>query len=218
MCKYKFRRQFLQTAVPLLLTVSMMLTGCGQTGNSDSPVRPILPDNSPDSSTVSSGEKLPDPVTIVVEDDSTPPAEGMVRSRLTNEWVDADVAATRPIAVMIPNEASAIPQYSLSDASIIYEANVENRMTRMMAIYEDWQNLDKIGNIRSLRDYYAYWAFEWDAFIVHFGGPFFINELLAQPDTQDVDGTSGSDEAAFSVLPTVTSPTMLMLPVKGCKR
>ena len=57
--------------------------------------------------------------------------------------------------------------------------------------------LDKIGNIRSLRDYYAYWAFEWDAFIVHFGGPFFINELLAQPDTQDVDGTSGSDEAAF---------------------
>ena len=29
MCKYKFRRQFLQTAVPLLLTVSMMLTGCG---------------------------------------------------------------------------------------------------------------------------------------------------------------------------------------------
>ena len=197
MCKYKFRRQFLQTAVPLLLTVSMMLTGCGQTGNSDSLVRPILPDNSPDSSTVSSGEKLPDPVTIVVEDDSTPPAEGMVRSRLTNEWVDADVAATRPIAVMIPNEASAIPQYSLSDASIIYEANVENRMTRMMAIYEDWQNLDKIGNIRSLRDYYAYWAFEWDAFIVHFGGPFFINELLAQPDTQDVDGTSGSDEAAF---------------------
>ena len=197
MRKYKFQRQFLQTAVPLLLTVSIMLTGCGQTGNSDSPVRPILPDNSPDSSTVSSGEKLPDPVTIVVEDDSTPPAEGMVRSRLTNEWVDADVAATRPIAVMIPNEASAIPQYSLSDASIIYEANVENRMTRMMAIYEDWQNLDKIGNIRSLRDYYAYWAFEWDAFIVHFGGPFFINELLAQPDTQDVDGTSGSDEAAF---------------------
>lgn len=91
-------------------------------------------------------------------------------------------------------------------------------MTRMMAIYEDWQNLDKIGNIRSLRDYYAYWAFEWDAFIVHFGGPFFINELLAQPDTQDVDGTSGSDEAAFSVLPTATSPTMLMLPVKVCRR
>ena len=83
MCKYKFRRQFLQTAVPLLLTVSIMLTGCGQTGNSNSPVRPILPDNSPDSSTVSSGERLPDPVTIVVEDDSTPPA-AVLR---TNGWM-----------------------------------------------------------------------------------------------------------------------------------
>jgi len=79
----------------------------------------------------------------------------MVRSRLTNEWVDADVAATRPIAVMIPNEAAAIPQYSLSEASILYEANVENRMTRMMAVYEGWEDLDKIGNIRSMRDYYA---------------------------------------------------------------
>ena len=59
------------------------------------------------------------------------------------------------------------------------------------------EDLDKIGNIRSLRDYYAYWAFEWDAFLVHFGGPFFINELLEQPDTQDIDGTSGTDEGAF---------------------
>ena len=98
---------------------------------------------------------------------------------------------------MIPNEASAIPQYSLSEASIIYEANVENRMTRMMAIYEGWEDMDKIGNIRSLRDYYAYWAFEWDAFLVHFGGPFFINELMAEPDTQNIDGTSGTDDEAF---------------------
>ena len=70
-------------------------------------------------------------------------------------------------------------------------------MTRMMAVYEGWDDLDKIGNIRSLRDFYAFLAFEWDAFLVHFGGPFFINELLEQPDTQDIDGTSGSDEGAF---------------------
>lgn len=218
MCKYKFRRQFLRTAVPLLLTVSMMLTGCGQTGNSDSLVRPILPDNSPDSSTVSSGEKLPDPVTIVVEDDSTPPAEGMVRSRLTNEWVDADVAATRPIAVMIPNEASAIPQYSLSDASIIYEANVENRMTRMMAIYEDWQNLDKSA---------IYAVFVIIMLTGHSNGM-----LLSYISAVRFSSMScwrsrilrmwtvrpAVMRLPFSVLPTATSPTMLMLPVKVCRR
>ncbi len=131
------------------------------------------------------------------EDDTLPPKEGMVRSRLTNEWVDADVAATRPIAVMTPNEISAIPHYNLSKASIIYEANVEGRMTRMMAIYEDWDSLDKIGNIRSLRPYFAYWAFEWDAFIVHFGGPFFINDIVDIPTTEHIDGNLNSDSAAF---------------------
>ena len=80
MCKNKFQRQFLRRAATLLLTVSVVLTGCGQTGGSDSLISPILPDNSPEVSPTSSGEKLPDPVTIVVEDDSTPPAEGMVRS------------------------------------------------------------------------------------------------------------------------------------------
>ena len=196
MCFFKSRTRTLLRATALCLSASLLLTACGQQNNNNDILSPILPEDSP-ASNATSGEKLPDPVTIVVEDDTNPPVEGMVRSRLTNEWVDADVAATRPIAVMIPNEASAIPQYSLSEASIIYEANVENRMTRMMAIYEGWEDMDKIGNIRSLRDYYAYWAFEWDAFLVHFGGPFFINELMAEPDTQNIDGTSGTDDEAF---------------------
>jgi len=121
----------------------------------------------------------------------------MVRSRLTNEWVDVAVADTRPIAVMIPNEANAIPHYSLSKASVVYEANVEGRMSRMMAVFEYWKNLEKIGNVRSLRTYYMYWAFEWDAFIVHFGGPFFINDLIAAPNTEYIDGNLDSDAGAF---------------------
>lgn len=131
------------------------------------------------------------------EDDTLPPAEGMVRSRLTNEWVDEDVANTRPIAVMTPNESSAIPHYNLSNASILYEAPVEGRMTRMLAVYENWEDLDKIGNIRSLRTYYGYWALEWDAFIVHFGGPFFVDEILDKTNVQDLDGNTGADSSGF---------------------
>lgn len=131
------------------------------------------------------------------EDDTLPPAEGMVRSRLTNEWVDEDVANTRPIAVMTPNESSAIPHYNLSNASILYEAPVEGRMTRMLAVYENWEDLDKIGNIRSLRTYYGYWALEWDAFIVHFGGPFFVDEILDKNNVQDLDGNTGADSSGF---------------------
>lgn len=175
----------------------MALPGCG------TEEEPSAPPSSEPAPTVTTSP-VPQPPAdeepssnVVVEDDSQPPREGMVRSRLTNEWVDAQVAATRPIAVIIPNEVNAVPHYSLSEASVLYEANVEYRMTRMMAIYEDWEKLEKIGNIRSLRSYYAYWAFEWDAFLVHLGGPFFVDELLAQPSTEHVDGLLGVNDDAF---------------------
>ncbi len=182
----------------LLIASVTLLTACNQDNSLPSP---ILPDEEPSvtaqGSAIEGSSENNMSANIVIEDDSTPPHDGMLRSPLTNEWVDESVAITRPIAVMTPNESAAIPHYNLSKASILYEANVEGRMTRMMAIYEDWEDLDKIGNIRSLRAYYAYWAFEWDAYIVHFGGPFFINDLLAQPDTQNVNGSSGSDGIAF---------------------
>lgn len=180
----------------VFLAAVIALCACGGEEDLKSP---IILEEEPLTSPDAEGDSLDGtatPADVIVEDDSVPPHEGMVRSRLTNEWVDEEVANTRPIAVMTPNEASAVPHYNLSNASIIYEANVEGRMTRMMAIYEDWEDLEKIGNIRSLRAYYAYWAFEWDAFIVHFGGPFFIDDLIAESTTQNING-NGGDDAAF---------------------
>ena len=116
----------------------------------------------------------------------TPSHEGMVRSRLTNEWIDPSVASTRPIAVMIPNSKTA-SQYGISQADILYECNVEASMTRLMAIFDDWSSFEKLGNIRSCRDYFVYWAFEWDAVIVHYGGPFYIDEVMGRNDTQHID-------------------------------
>lgn len=178
-----------------LLTAGILLCGCG--GQNDNP-GPILPEDKTLSGTdlPSTDNSYNSNIQIVVEDDTQPPREGMVRSRLTNEWVDAEIAETRPIAVMVPNESAAIPHYNLSKASILYEANVESRITRLMAVYEDWEDLVRIGNIRSARTYYAYWAFEWDAFFVHFGGPFYINDLMAEEDTENIDGLS-QDSSAF---------------------
>lgn len=182
----------------VLMAAVATLCACGDQEELISPIIPeeTLPtvDAEPEAP-AENNEEIP--TDTVIEDDSVPPAEGMVRSRLTNEWVDEEVANTRPIAVMTPNETAAVPHYNLSEASVLYEANVEGRMTRLMAIYEDWQDMEKIGNVRSLRAYYAYWAFEWDAYIVHFGGPFFINDLLAQSTTQNINGNLGDDEAFF---------------------
>ncbi len=116
--------------------------------------------------------------------------EGMVRSYLTNEWIDEATASLRPLAVMIPNESSAIPHYGISEASILYECAVEGGMTRLMGIFEDYESIGKLGNVRSLRDYYVYWAFEWDAILCHFGAPYYADDILAEETTDDLDGNS----------------------------
>ncbi len=180
----------------LVICSSLLMCSCNSNNNSSGP---IVPEKSfsAESMTATDKPSVQSDIKIIIEDDTLPPKEGMVRSRLTNEWVDADVIKTRPIAVMVPNESAAIPHYSLADASILYEANVEGRMTRLMAIYEDWEDLNKIGNIRSTRTYYAYWAFEWDAFLVHYGGPYYINELMNQEYTEHIDGLGGDAEAFY---------------------
>lgn len=177
--------------------MTLCLIACGQNDLENNPILTEKPALTPDSSGNSPGTitDLLSPGSVTEED--LPPQEGMVRSRLTNEWVDQKVADTRPIAVLTPNETGAIPHYNLSKASILYEANVEYRVSRLMAIYEDWADLEVIGNVRSLRSYFAYWSFEWDAFLVHSGGPYFVNDLLAEPTTQNVNDHLGTDTAAF---------------------
>ncbi len=125
-------------------------------------------------------------------DEDVPPEEGMVRSRITNEWVTEEVNNTRPVAVMIPNSNTAA-QYGLSRADVLYECNVEGSMTRLMAIFQDWSDFDRLGNVRSCRDYYVYWSFEWDSIYIHFGGPFYIDEVINRADTDDIDGLSSSN-------------------------
>lgn len=183
----------------LILFISLfMLCSCG--GPEDTPDSDLPDSGHPANSedTLQPGSSLPpDTADVSTDKDSVPPQEGMVHSRLTNEWVDESVADIRPIAVMTPNEHNAQPQYGLSKASVIYEANVEGRMTRLLAIYEDWTGFEKIGNIRSLRTYYAYWAFEWDAFIIHTGHPYYVDELIAAADTQTINESNYPDSAAF---------------------
>lgn len=175
----------------LAMTAScVVLSGCG--GSESKPVNGgDVAETSVSETIIEENEESTPSETVV--DDSVPPEEGMVRSKLTNEWVTEEVANQRPIAVMIPNESSAIPHYGLSEASILYECNVEGRMTRMMAIFEDYTDIEKLGNIRSLRDYYAYWAFEWDAVICHFGGPYYIDEVMAKSTTEHLDGNALSN-------------------------
>lgn len=59
----------------------------------------------------------------------------------------------RPVSVCIGNTPNAFPQYGPESADILVEAQVEGGITRLMAIISDYASLDRIGSVRSTRDY-----------------------------------------------------------------
>ncbi len=116
---------------------------------------------------------------------------GQSRSNLTGEWKDDKIVNRRSIAVMIPNNTPALPQYGISKASIIYEAPVEGRISRIMGVFEDYDDLERIGPIRSSRDYYIYEAMAFDSIYVNWG--------LAVPYVQDLINSDRVDNVSQAV-------------------
>ena len=113
-------------------------------------------------------------------------------SVLTGEEIDPELAAQRPIAVMYPIDKAAQPQYGLSNVDVFYEILEEGNMSRQMGIIQDWQNLERIGNIRSIRAYFVYEALEWDPIIIHYGGPIdYTIDILTRPDVDNINGVGG---------------------------
>ena len=163
----------------MILAFSFLLFGCGSKQSQEPALNPISSSMPSDTENMEASE-----TDSSVSDVS--PTEGMVRSRITNEWISDDLYNQRPIAVMIPNTKTS-SQYGISDADILYECNVESNITRLMGIYENWNDIEKIGNIRSSRDYFMYWSYEWDAFLVHYGGPFYMDNLINRNDTENIN-------------------------------
>ena len=96
--------------------------------------------------------------------------DGMFQSYLTGEWKPVEVAKRRPMAVMVPNNKSSLPQYGVSKASIIFEAPMEwLSCTRLMCVFEDYDELDHIGSVRSSRAYFLFPAMAWDAIYCNWG-------------------------------------------------
>lgn len=114
----------------------------------------------------------------------------MIRSVYTNEWVTVQQALFRPIAVMMPTDKKAQPSYGISHAKVLYEIMEEGGISRQLAIIDDWQNLTKIGNIRSCRAYYIPVATEWDPILIHFGGVVYMKDRIMAEDINNLSGSA----------------------------
>jgi len=96
-----------------------------------------------------------------------PPYEA---NALTGEPKDADYPEGQRItAVMVNNIVRCRPQRGLSKAQILFEIKVEGGITRFMAVFNDYNDIDEIGPVRSGRDQFFQLILPWQALYVHEG-------------------------------------------------
>lgn len=146
-----------------------------------------------------SGQPAPSPSPTVeptptAEPTPTPP---LYTNPLTGEATDTDLSGQKPVTVVLNNIRAAMPQQGNSTADIIYEAVAEGGITRMLAVYQDPNDLTTIGSVRSARDCFLDLALGHDGVFVHAGGSHYVYDTLAQLGVNDVDGVKGTNASGI---------------------
>lgn len=169
----------------LALTVGLLAAGCGKKEEEAAAVP--AEDFSTEEEVIAE-----EPAEEEAEEEEEVAPEGMYRSELTNEWLSEDLKDQRPIAVMVDNEKTALPHYGLTQADIIYEmmnSTANDQITRFMVLVKDYDSIEQLGSIRSVRPTNLMIAPEWNSIVCHDGGPFYINSYLNNPYVDHFSGT-----------------------------
>ncbi len=181
----------------IILTMSLFAAGCGDGDDSTQPAqldpKPIASTTqtpAPASTSTPEPTQEPEPTEQVITDRVV--KDGMIQSYLTGEWVDEKIGNRRPLAVSIPNQKSCLPHYGITNAGIIYQVPLRDNLTRLFCIFEDFDDLDRIGPVRSIRDYMVYVGMEHDAIVCHWGSAYYANDLLNSDRVDNISqGTQG---------------------------
>src|SRR5699024_5617246 len=95
---------------------------------------------------------------------------------LTGKEADKD-ATNRTVSVMVNNHPDARPQTGLSEADIVFEMLTEGNITRFLALFQSEQP-EKVGPVRSAREYFFELAKGYDALYVYNGSAKKVEKLL----------------------------------------
>ena len=138
------------------------------------------------------GEEEPEP-----EEDPNALPEGQMRSFLSGLPVDEKIGNRRPVAIMLNNLKPAQPMSGISYADVVYEYVVEGGITRLMGVFERYDGLEKIGSVRSCREYFVYTALEFDAIYMHFGQASYAVELLDKDYVDNINGLGPAGDVSY---------------------
>ena len=133
----------------------------------------------------------------VSEEDPNALPEGQMRSFLSGLPVDEKIGNRRPVAIMLNNLKAAQPMSGVSYADVVYEYVVEGAITRLMGVFENYDSLEKIGSVRSCREYFVYTALEFDAIYMHFGQASYAVELLEKDYVDNINGLGPAGDVTY---------------------
>ena len=159
------------------LAVTMLFSGCGkkkETKKSDNSTIEISP--------VATMDGSAEDIVIVSRD-------GYVISDLTGEWIEEEYANQKPLCIMINNISEAMPQSGLSQAAVTYEILVEGGITRYLCVFDRYDNIEKLGPIRSARVPYVQLAKMYDGLFAHYGWSPSAQEMIeGDPSIDTLNG------------------------------
>ena len=156
-----------KSLISLLLAVIFVfsLSACGAVA--DDPTLSVPP--SSDTTSSGEGESEPEPEPIPTYYNS-----------LTGEMslLDPEAAGKKPVAITINNiRVAQKVQCGLDKADVVFETEVEGGITRLLALFADVSEVEKLGTVRSLRVVFADIAAGMDALLFYHG----IDEVYCTP-------------------------------------
>lgn len=164
---------------------ALMLCGCQAPGIEEPPQDIVASIVEPIPEPTPTPEPTPEP------EPEEEVVEGCYRSELTNEWIDEALKDQRPIAAMVDNERTALNHFGVNSCDIVYEmmnSTANDRITRLMCVAKDYENIETLGSIRSTRPTNFMIAAEYNAILIHDGGPFYNDEYYAKDYTNNLSG------------------------------
>lgn len=94
----------------------------------------------------------------------------------------------RPVAVMVSNQAAAWPQWGIGTADLLIEANTGGETTSLMAVFESWEEVVKVGPVCQGRDLFLQLMMPLNAVPMYIDSDIYTSNLVNWYTYQPLDG------------------------------
>ena len=176
-----------------VLLIVLLLVGCGK---QEAAVE--VPATEPVATEAPTTEATEPPTTEATEPPTEAPTEPpAIRHPMTGEVLDSEFTG-QVTSVSINNIKGCLPQHGISQADICYEIETESGITRILALFTQLEDIEKLGPVRSSRTFFNAVSYSFQAPFVHCGAGlparygYMDNSVTKIEDWQHIDANVSS--------------------------